>query len=183
MIYTVMTKLIEDCGTETQAASKSVSKTRSKLSQNENATQGQKATGILQTVQTKSKTTTVRVTVTTGDTEGLPCQCHLCRRPQPTIDANHRRHPSTPPFIADHPHHRRHRSHPGHGHYHSPNPTSYQLLLHFDIVYQSRTSGSISFPDQFRRGAQPKCWCILSQHIYDSYLFTVKVPSHYHQVL
>ena len=66
-----MTKMIVDCEMETQAASKSVSKIRSKLSQNENATQGQKATGILQTVQTKSKATTVRVTVTAGDSLSL----------------------------------------------------------------------------------------------------------------
>ena len=49
---------------------------------------------------------TVRVTLTTGDTEILPRQCPLCRRPQSTIDANHRRHPSKPTRS----HHRRHHS-------------------------------------------------------------------------
>ena len=107
----------------------------------------------------------------------------------PSIDATIRRHHHkhqgdfhvSAPLC--HPHHRRHRSHPGHRHYHSPNLTTHQLLLHFDIVYPSRTSGSISFPGQIRRRAQPNFRCILSQHIYDSYLSTVKVPSHYHQVL
>ena len=81
-----------------------------------------KNTGILQPVQTKSKATTVRVTVTAGDTEGLPRQCPLCF-------PSHRRH-------------RRHRSHPGHRHYHSPNLTTHQLLLHFDIVNPSASLAS-----------------------------------------
>ena len=57
----------------------------------------------------------------------------------PTIDATIRRHYHrhqgdlhvSAPLC--YPIHRRHRRHPSHRHYHSPNLTTHQLLLHFDI--------------------------------------------------
>ena len=77
IIYTTMTKLTEDCEKgDTSSWPKLSSKIRSKLSQNESETQGQKPLN------------------------RLPRQCPLCRRPQSTIDANRRRHPSTPPIDA-----------------------------------------------------------------------------------
>ena len=106
--------------------------------------------------------------ILTGDTEGLPRQCPLCRRPQSTIDANHRRHHSKPPFEATiEAIHRRQPSTPTSpyltthqilftlGHHHKPNPRTHQLLLHVDNVNPSRASGSFSIQGLFRQRAYP----------------------------
>ena len=174
-----MTKLNEDCDVKRRhkQLAKLSSKIRSKQAQNENATQGQSYCYPANCSDEK-QATIVRVTLTARDTEGLPRQCPLCRRPNPpstppfdaTIAADHRSHPSTPPIDATI------RCH------HSPT-TTHQLLLHFGIVNPCRTSGSITFSGQYRRRAQTNFRCILSQLVFDSYLSTVAVPSHYHQVL
>ena len=59
-----------------------------------------KPTGILQTVQTKSKATTVRVTVTAGGHRGTSTSVPSVSK----TPAHHRRQPSTPPFVATNGH-------------------------------------------------------------------------------
>ena len=92
----------------------------------------------------KTQATSVRISVTAGDTEGLPRQCPLCRRLQSTIDANHR-HPSTPPFGATFD--ANHRSHPSTPSIDATNRrhqpvhmlTTHQLPLHFGSLPQTKS--------------------------------------------
>ena len=98
-----------------------MAKLSSKKTQQTVTKQWTKATDIMQTVQTKSKLPTVRVTLTNGYTKDFHVSALCVEDPSPpstpSIDATHRRHhskppstptieaihrrlPSTPPFVA-----------------------------------------------------------------------------------
>ena len=143
-ICTTVTKLIEDCEKETQTAGKTI-----KQDSQQTVTERERDTGTKPLLSCKVFRRKANLPLCASpsllETQRDFHVSALCvEDPSP---------PSTPPFDATN--RRRHRCHPGHRHNQSPHLTTHQLLLHFGIVNPSRTSGSIIFPSQFRRRAQP----------------------------
>ena len=100
-IYSTMTKLNRTVKERHQAAGKTVKQEKQNQTNTRERHKGKTAV-LLQSVQTESKLPLCVSNLTTGDTEGLPRQCPLCRRPQlppsmpstEAIDATIRRHQS-----------------------------------------------------------------------------------------
>ena len=114
--YTTMTKLNEDCEKETQAVGQTVEQdTQQTVTKRERDT-GTKATVILHTVQTKSKLPLCVSPSLLGTQKDFHVSALCVEDPSPpltpTVDAIHRRHPSTPPFDATIRRHHRRRAQP-----------------------------------------------------------------------